>query len=684
MIAAAPIARCREAFARAIRPPERLLLSDWADRYRRLPALSAEPGRWHTSRTPFLREIMDRLSPHDPCYRVIVVKPAKVGASAVADNWVGYTMHLDPAPMMDVQPTDSARQEYSKDRIKPLVEDTPEIRAVVRPQQRRVVGSTMTRKEFPGGFLALVHATSGPELRAREIKRLICDEIDGWDDNVDGEGDPLTIVRNRLTTFKDSKEYDLSTPVMKGGRIEKEFATGDQRHYFVPCPECGHYQTLRWGQVAWSTIGRPPHEAAYVCEGCGSVIEENAKEVMLPAGRWHPTVEPCPADDCDHLLTIDFSRATWTAAGDVTHAEHECPACGHRWVPVGRSPEPGVHSYRITGLMRPFGWVRGSWGAIAARFADAKHRQDKAALQAVVNLDLGEGWEDPAAKSLDPESLLSRVEDYGPPASGPYVIPEGAQVVTVGGDVHPDRIELSFDGWGPGEESWSLDYVVLRGDPEQATIWQAVDAQLMRRFVNPVLGALHVGAACIDAGHNPEAVHAFCKPRRTRMVFPTRGAPERSKNQYPIWTPENRPARKPKKGKFELFWIGVSNAKGVLLERLNLPADRGGGPGFCHFGKHCGPIYFDQLTAEQLRTKYVRGHIHYFWWKPHNRRNEVLDCRVYSLAALRAWLVSGGAFRDLARVERRPMLETRRTADGPRRVRSVGRFRTVPPPGARQ
>lgn len=680
----AQIDACTAAFGSALRPPPRMTVSEWADRYRILPRLSAEPGKWKTSRTPFLKEIMDRLSPHDPCYRVVFIKPAKIGASACADNWFGYTVDVDPGPMMIVQPTDSARTEYAKDRIKPLIEDTPRIRAKVVPQQRGGGGgSTNTRKEFPGGFAALIHATSGAEMRAREIKKLVCDEMDGWDEDVDGEGDPLTIVRRRLTTFRDAMEFDLSTPVLKGGRVESEYLKTDQRHWFMPCPHCGAYQELRMGQLKWKAIGRRPEDAAYECEACGGLIEEREKSWMLARGRWQPTVEPCPNPECRHLLTIDFTRSSWTPDGDVSHAEHSCPACEAVWTPVGRSPVPGVHGYRISGLCRPYGWPRGGWGTIATEWEEATRLGDKAALQAVINLQLGEPWEDPNTKAVDPDSMLSRVEPYDSRETG--VVPEGVQVITVGGDVQLDRIELTFDGWGHGEESWSLDYVVLRGDPEQPAIWQAVDRQLLRPWRHPVLGTLRAGAACIDAGYNPEAVHAFCKPRRMRLVFATRGRSNpRSGTNYPIWTPENRPARKPKKGKFELWWVGADTAKAVLLERMN--QEETAGPGVMHFGRHCGATYFDQLTSERLKSKYVNGRLKYYWWKPHNRRNEVLDTRVLSLAAFRAWVVSGGQLLDLARVEGHSdsAPRKRRNPDEPRRVKRVGRFRTVPPPAGRR
>jgi len=44
----------------AITPPTSLTVSQWADKFRFLPTESSnEPGLWRTSRTPYLKEIMD-------------------------------------------------------------------------------------------------------------------------------------------------------------------------------------------------------------------------------------------------------------------------------------------------------------------------------------------------------------------------------------------------------------------------------------------------------------------------------------------------------------------------------------------------------------------------------------------------------------------------------------------------
>jgi len=47
-----------------LKPDPLLTVSEWADRYRVLSQrASSEPGRWRTERTPYLKEIMDCLSP---------------------------------------------------------------------------------------------------------------------------------------------------------------------------------------------------------------------------------------------------------------------------------------------------------------------------------------------------------------------------------------------------------------------------------------------------------------------------------------------------------------------------------------------------------------------------------------------------------------------------------------------
>ena len=82
------------AWGNGLRPDPDLTVSEWADRHRMLSGrASAEPGRYRTLRTPYMREIMDRLSPGDPTQRIVFMKAAQVGATEAGNNWIGFAIH---------------------------------------------------------------------------------------------------------------------------------------------------------------------------------------------------------------------------------------------------------------------------------------------------------------------------------------------------------------------------------------------------------------------------------------------------------------------------------------------------------------------------------------------------------------------------------------------------------------
>jgi phage terminase large subunit GpA-like protein len=88
-----------------LKPDPLLTVSEWADRYRVLSQrASFEPGRWRTERTPYLKEIMDCLSPASPVQRVALMKGAQIGGTECGNCWIGYVIHQAPGPMMAVAP----------------------------------------------------------------------------------------------------------------------------------------------------------------------------------------------------------------------------------------------------------------------------------------------------------------------------------------------------------------------------------------------------------------------------------------------------------------------------------------------------------------------------------------------------------------------------------------------------
>jgi phage terminase large subunit GpA-like protein len=492
----------------ALLPPPRLTVSEWADRHRVLDNSSPEPGPWRTKRTPYLREIMDSLSPSAPCERVVFVKAAQVGGTEALLNVCGYLMVHAPAPILLVQPTVEMAKRFSKQRLDGLIESTPVLRGKVKDPRSRDSGNTVLMKEFAGGVLILTGANSAVGLRSLPAKYVLADELDAWPADADGEGDPFTLACKRTVAFGTQRKiFAVSTPTIEGlSRIEALWLQSDQRHYLVPCPRCGFMQRLTWDRLRWPE-GRPD-EAHYHCVACEYGIANYEKTEMLAAGAWRPS-----------------------AAGD------------------GRT-----RGYRLSALYAPVGWP--GWPDLAREFLEAKRTRET--LQVFVNTVLGETWRDETAIPLEADALYARREPYA------AEVPAGVALITAGADVQADRIECEVVGWGAGEESWSLGYFVIHGDAGQPEVWADLDRLLLRQWRHESGLLLPVTAACIDAGFETEMVLDFCRARRGRRIWPVKGQAGFGK---PIWP---RRATTGGRNRGELYLIGVDVAKERVYSRLRV------------------------------------------------------------------------------------------------------------------
>jgi hypothetical protein len=227
------------AWGNGLRPDPDLTVSEWADRHRMLSGrASAEPGRYRTVRTPYMREIMDRLSPGDPTQRIVFMKAAQVGATEAGNNWIGFAIHQAPGPMLAVQPTVELAKRNSRQRIDPLIDESPELRERVKPARSRDAGNTMLSKEFAGGILIMTGANSAVGLRSTPARYIFLDEVDAYPASADEEGDPVGLAEARSLTFAHRRKVFLvSTPTIRGlSRIEREYEASDQRRFFVPRP----------------------------------------------------------------------------------------------------------------------------------------------------------------------------------------------------------------------------------------------------------------------------------------------------------------------------------------------------------------------------------------------------------------------------------------------------------------
>jgi phage terminase large subunit GpA-like protein len=97
------------AWADGLRPDPSLTVSAWADKHRVLsPRGANEAGPWRTSRTPYLKEIMDHLSPSHPCQRVVFMKGAQTGGSEAGNNLAQLALAMQRGCPTAVSPATEA------------------------------------------------------------------------------------------------------------------------------------------------------------------------------------------------------------------------------------------------------------------------------------------------------------------------------------------------------------------------------------------------------------------------------------------------------------------------------------------------------------------------------------------------------------------------------------------------
>lgn len=517
---------------------------------------------------------MDAIS--DPEIEEIwLMKSAQTGATEFLGNAIGYHIDADPAPILLIQPTLEMAEAWSKDRLAPMLRDTPVLRGKVKDARTRDSGNTLLHKSFPSGHITMAGANSPAGLASRPIRILLCDEVDRFPVSAGQEGDPIKLAAKRTTTFWNRKKIFVSTPTIKDqSRIEKGFLESDQRYYWVPCIHCQGFQTLIFANIRWPK--NKPDEAYYLCAHCGGVILDRDKHPMLLLGQWRA------------------SRETRKRAGF------------HIW--EAYSP-----------------WV--TFSQIAQSFLDS--RSDPEQFKTWVNTSLGETWEE---KGEQPEwlALQQRAATYQQ-----MTVPSNGLLITAGVDVQGDKIFVVLVAWGQGEESWRIGFHTIHGDTSAypADAWEEL-LELLTLPIHHESGVkMRIECAAIDTGHRTQCVYNFARENLS-LVIPVKGQSVAGKAVLGKPTPQELSYRGIKiKNGVELWPVGVDVAKSTIYSRLKLLS----GPGSFHFPQGLEDDYYKQLTAEKRIERKRNGNKYYEWVR--TGENHALDCEVYAYAAaLRAGL----------------------------------------------
>lgn len=500
------ISTCIDSFLEGFRPPPEFTIDEWSDEYRKLPQESSdESGQWRTSRTPYLREPMQELSPKSHAEDIVFMKGSQLGVTETIVNTILFYITHAPCPILAIYPTITVAERTSKQRIQPSINLCDPAFEKVGSPKSRTTGNTTFEKDFPGGTLIIGGANSAASLRSMPVKICLFDEEDGYPEDVDGEGDPVELGERRTTNFSRKKRYHVSTPTLsETSRITKRFETSDQRFFYVPCPHCHEKQIIKWENFKFEN--RDPDTVRLICISCKREIYEHYKTWMLEHGEWRK-----------------------------------------------HNPSSKIPGFHLSALYSPLGWF--SWREVVQKHIEAIGNRNK--RKTWVNTVLGEPWADEGF-SIEAHHLMKRREKYGAP------VPAGVLVLVNGVDTQDNRLESTTVGigWNGGIEIWIIDHAVFIGNPAQPTVWQLLDQYLMKSWKHESGAHMNVAATGIDAmGHFTDEVYKFCSAREYRRVFPMQG---RGGAGRPLVIRGNRN----KKHRVFIFQVGDDTAKASIYHRL--------------------------------------------------------------------------------------------------------------------
>lgn len=571
-----------------LKPLPKTSVSQWADNHRMLSSgISAEPGKWKTSRAPYQKDIMNAFT-EPGIHRVVVKSSSQIGKSDMMNNVIGRFAHLDPCAIMMIQPTIDMAQDYSKTRIAPMIRDTKVLNNLFYDVKSRDANNTILSKVFPGGRLIMCGANSPAGLASRPIRILLADEVDRFPDSAGTEGDPVDLAAKRMTTFWNSCMGLFSTPTNEGSsRIDEEYLAGTQEEWQHKCPNCGEYHLLRHIDM---TV--------------------DYKEIKTPSGK----------------KTVIVNDVKW-----------RCPHCGFSFSEKEMKQTPrkyisrnadalknGIRSFFVNGFTSP--WM--TWSKIMREWLEAKGDPEREKV--IMNTVFGESYKQKGAFE-DEQIFLRRRESYG------AELPNGVLLLTAAIDTQDNRLEYEVVGWGKEEECWGIRKGIVLGAPNQDRTWKEIDNILDKTYHFADGKGLKVVRTFIDSGgHYTSDVYNYCQKNfhKQRFAIKGRGGPG---------IPLIYKIAKANNAKAPLILLGVDDGKQQIMDRLSIDSP---GPLYFHFPQDEGikelsnrgydDLYFKGIISEHKKVYKRNGVLREVWETTKNVRNEPLDLRNYNLACMKS------------------------------------------------
>jgi terminase, large subunit len=564
-------------------------VSEWVEKHRVL-TMSALPGIWRNSVTPYLPGIMDAaMMPY--VREVTLCKTPQTGGSEGAHNIVGYCIDRAPGPVLYIYPDEHFAMENSNDRVLPMIQSSPRLRSYFTGQARDASSFRINLQHMPIYF---AWARSASKLANKPIKYAIADEIDkeGFDAGP-REAHPLDLIDKRFITYRSTYKFiKISTPSLETGNIWVSLNSCDVIFDFhVTCPLCSQRQLMAFTGIKWEGgSGADPSEIAsrnlawYECEHCG--------------GRWD--------DELRNQAVRASIRTGWTAR----HMPVSLPVYLERFRPA----KIGFHlpawvSYFV------------SLSECAAAFLYGLN--DILKMQDFKNAYCAEPWKEQVIKK-DEDDILSHRNHL--PAG---VVPSDAVALTCGIDVQKDGFWFLVKSWTRDMSSHRVQYGYI-------TTWADVE-NLVFHTRYPVEGnpdaSMGIWRAAIDTGggknddddwSKTEEIYAWLRKNGKNVVFGVKGSSTAQvKKVNPRVIDKMARGNRPIPGGITLYFLDTDAFKEAFFWRLGR---KPGEPQAITLHADTDLAYARQVLAEQ-KQRDKKGNVS---WVQVRRDNHLLDCEVYS------------------------------------------------------
>lgn len=583
-------------------------LSEWVREHRFVSrAESARPGMWDNSIAPFADPVMDAFT-NQKVERITMVGPSQLVKTEIIKNIIAYIVYYLLGPVGIMYPSEGDASDFSNEKLEPMIANNDWMRKAIAPAKSNSKDNKTLFKKFGPFFIALMGSLVPQKLARRSLKYVIVDDRDRV--GVAGrEGDSVELLWQRTESYAllGRKRIEISSPTIDGfSPIMNAYEDSDMGEWFVPCPHCNHYQTLKFENLIWdktedkdlfgNVIGKihHPETTKLKCEGCGILIEERFKSWMINSGKR---------------------------------------ICKH----PEREYHFGIHLNRLYSLMS-------SWTDIVKEFLNCK--DDRLKLQVFTNTALAKTWKIVEGERIDEEGLLARVEDYLSDEN-PF-LPNEILYLVAATDTQADRLETAVWGFGKDEEMWLVHYERLIGDPDFGEVFLLHDQLLDKKWVRKDGVELQIGGykygnryySCfIDSQGkktNTKAVYDYTLHRQHKGIFSIKGRPNDIRTNYP---PVINASKVGPYKQTILYNLGVDTIKQIMFRRLQSnPVDEAGkfkgGARTVHFpARFCDYEWFKQFLSEMPETtKNLKGE-QVVNWRKINERNEPWDTFIYAYAA---------------------------------------------------